>query len=72
MRASQVANTSSSEYRGFIVGVVPARTNGPPSKKTSDPFPGDISWTAACVAILSHLVFLVAVISVWLCVLTTD
>jgi hypothetical protein len=49
MRASQESN-SSSEYRGFIRGVVPGRTNGPPSKgNASDPFPGDISWTAAWV-----------------------
>ena len=47
MRASQDANASS-EFQGFVRGVVPARTNGPPSKgNKSDPFPGDISWTAA-------------------------
>jgi hypothetical protein len=47
MRASQVINASN-EYRGFIRGVVPAVTNGPPQKgPAADPFPGDISWTAA-------------------------
>ena len=47
MRASQVINTSS-PYRGFIRGVVPADVEGPPKPHHDNSLlPGDISWTAA-------------------------